>query len=165
MAPVYCNGCGARADEYDNFCDRCGRELRRRQILEEEVDCSPYIDHSDIAKFRYDNNDRLVDTDRRLLQEALTLVTSENQWVWRNAKVSVYGVLVRAVFYSGDRTNKFVVQLNSEDRPTHVVEAKGWRLWFKDSFKTAWGWLKDVGSKVAGALTGPLAKLAIGWWS
>ncbi|KAI8504195.1 hypothetical protein Bbelb_182630 [Branchiostoma belcheri] len=145
MAPVYCNGCGARAYGYDNFCDHCGTRLRKRRILQVEVDCSPCLHHSDIARFRYDNNDRLVDTDRRLLQEALTLVTSENMWVWRNAKLTVYGVLVRAVFYSGDMTNKFVVQLNSEDRPTHVVEKRGWRLWFKDKFKTAWGWLKNVG--------------------
>ncbi|XP_066283283.1 uncharacterized protein [Branchiostoma lanceolatum] len=168
--PIFCNECGARAQQEDNFCDNCGERLRKRKVLETNVHCPEYIDHSDIAKFLYDNNDRLADTDRRLLQEALELITSQPKWVRKHATVAVYGQLVRATFCSGDRTNKFVVQLNSEDRPTHVVEERGWRLWFRDGFKTAWGWFKDVAGslvgplvKSAGSLVGPLANLAIGW--
>ncbi|XP_066283284.1 uncharacterized protein [Branchiostoma lanceolatum] len=163
MGLVFCSGCGNCAKEGDNFYSRCGKELRK--LLEDEVNCSPYITHSDVARFRYNNHNSLLDKDRRLLQEALTLVTSENQWVWRNAQITVYGQQVKAVFYSGDRTNKFVVHLDSADCPTHVVEKKGWGLWVKDGFKTAWGWISSAASTVAGALTGGLAKLAIGWFS
>ncbi|XP_035677890.1 uncharacterized protein LOC118416765 [Branchiostoma floridae] len=126
----------------------------------EKVDCSPYICHDDIGKFINDRKGSLLEKDRRLLQETLSLVTSENRWVWRDAEITVYGVNLNVVFYSGDRTNEFVVYLNSADKPTHVTEARGWRLCVRDGFKKVWGWLGDA-VKVAGSLTGPLAKLAI----
>ncbi|XP_035677330.1 uncharacterized protein LOC118416346 [Branchiostoma floridae] len=162
MAPRYCSRCGLRATEDDNFCINCGNRFRRGHILVKDVDCSPYIHHTDISGFLHDNYDRLVDTDRRLLQEAMTLVTREDSWVMKNAQLTVYGKLMKVVFFSKARTNKYVVHLTGEDRPTQQVEEKGWKLKVRDGFKTAWGWMKNAAGKALGALSG-VARLAIGW--
>ncbi|XP_066283097.1 uncharacterized protein [Branchiostoma lanceolatum] len=162
MAPKYCSRCGLRASGDDNFCISCGNRLRRGYMLVEDVDCSPYIYHGDITSFLYKHYERLLETDRRLLREATTLVTSESRWVMKNAQLTVYGKRMKVVFFSKDKTNKYVVHLTGEDRPTQQVEEKGWKLQVRDGFKTAWGWMKNAASTAFGALSG-MARLAIGW--
>eukprot|EP00058_Branchiostoma_floridae_P021270 XP_002606760.1 hypothetical protein BRAFLDRAFT_82402 [Branchiostoma floridae] len=129
------------------------------QDSERTVNCYPYMQHRDISNFIYEYQDSLPNIDRRLLQEARSLVINESQWVREDMQLTVYGTLVHVVFYSGDRRNKFVVHLNKEDRPTYVVEERGWRLKLRDGFKTCWGWVKDAACKAAGGL----ARFAIGW--
>ncbi|XP_078678291.1 uncharacterized protein LOC144914367 isoform X2 [Branchiostoma floridae x Branchiostoma belcheri] len=134
--------------------------------LNQDVYCSSYIGHSDIAGFLRNNSGRLSEKNRQLLQEALTLVTNESSWVWENAQLTVLGThftqQMRVVFYSGDRTNQYVVHLTSQDRPAYVVENRGWRLKARDAAKTCWGWIKSAASTVVGAVTGGFMR-AIGW--
>ncbi|XP_066285808.1 uncharacterized protein [Branchiostoma lanceolatum] len=160
---MHCNNCGMGAEPGDSYCDWCGKPLRRREVLNRTVNCSPYVHHTDISEFIYEHQHNLPNIDRRLLQEAMSLVINESQWVREDMMLTVIGTLVHVVFYSGDLRNKHVVHLNSEDRPTYVVTERGWRLKLRDGFKTCWGWLKGAAGKVAGALAGGLAKLAIGW--
>ncbi|XP_078658809.1 uncharacterized protein LOC144904089, partial [Branchiostoma floridae x Branchiostoma belcheri] len=128
---------------------------------EEKVSCHPRISHEDIAAFIRDYRDRLTETDRRLLQEGFNVVTTEAKWALKNAQLTIYGTDVTVVFFSGKETNKYLVHLSSEDRPTYVKESKGWKLKVKDSFKTAWRWVKRAAHAVAAPVTGGLIQFAI----
>ncbi|XP_078678287.1 uncharacterized protein LOC144914365 isoform X2 [Branchiostoma floridae x Branchiostoma belcheri] len=126
------------------------------------VDCSPYIYHTDIKKVLHGYHGTFCDEDRRLLQEVLTLVTSESRWVWKHAEIEVIGKDVHVVFCSGDKTNKFVANLDGKDCPTTNAVEKGWRLWFLDGVVKIWGKLvKEVVSNAAGSFLGQVAMKAV----
>ncbi|XP_019633510.1 PREDICTED: stress response protein nst1-like [Branchiostoma belcheri] len=130
---------------------------------EEDVNCYSSISHKDIADFLRNHRERLTDTDRKLLQEAMTLVVPESNWVLNHAEITVYGEQMTVVFYSGERTNKYVVRLDSELNPIHEVEERGWGLSARDAALSGWDWTKDAvrgavstaaGAAAGGSLTG-----------
>ncbi|XP_078594359.1 uncharacterized protein LOC144872169 [Branchiostoma floridae x Branchiostoma japonicum] len=126
------------------------REARPPSPWKEEVSCASYISHTDIAGFLREHRERLTDTDRKLLQHAITHVTSEAQWVREHAQITVYGELMTAVFYSGNKTNKYVVQLDSGGSPSLVVEEREWKVRARDTVQSGWDWCKD---SVRGAIS------------
>ncbi|CAH1264580.1 Hypp3489 [Branchiostoma lanceolatum] len=145
----------------DNFCNQ-GGENRSTLLDLQRVHCSPHIHHTNVSGVLYGYHGTLADVDRRLLQETMTLVTSESRWVWESAQITVNGKNVKVVFYSGARTNKYVVHLTGDDSPIQRVEEKGWRLWFRDGVVTIWSTVKEVAAKVAGAIVGEVGMKALG---
>ncbi|XP_066283281.1 uncharacterized protein [Branchiostoma lanceolatum] len=137
-------------DELPNIADEI---IRRLQILpssselskvDVEIDCSACINHDSIASFLRDYHDLMTETRRKLLQRAMAQVTDESRtpsWVWKDAQITVHGPLMKVVFFSGDRDNKFVVFLENEEFPVVKPEEKGWPLLIHDGCMAARGWV------------------------
>ncbi|XP_035677332.1 uncharacterized protein LOC118416347 [Branchiostoma floridae] len=126
--------------------------------FERTLDCSPWIDHNDIAGVLRNYYDLLADpkTRRLLLQQTQTLLTLETRrWVWKDAQITVHGPRMEVVFFSGDRTNKYVVHLDGDDRPINSVVEKGWRLWLTDGVwavvTAPWRLLKGLAGAIRGS--------------
>ncbi|CAH1264582.1 Hypp3030 [Branchiostoma lanceolatum] len=163
QAEMQCNNCRMRVDPRYMHCNWCGEALSRWQFMDRTVNCYQYVHHTDIQSFIRQHHYDLCPMDRRLLQEAMSVVINESQWVREDMRLTVIGIFAHVVFYSGDLRNKYVVHVNGENRPTYVVEERGWCLKLRDGFKTCWGWVKSAAGAVTGALAGGLTRLALGW--
>ncbi|XP_019633797.1 PREDICTED: uncharacterized protein LOC109477172 [Branchiostoma belcheri] len=120
--------------------------------LDKSLDCSPYISHGDIAGFLRDYDHLMSGFRRNLLQHTMDLVTDEWRYVMKHAEITVHGPLMEVVFFSGDRTNKFVVHLNGENRTVHKVSERGVIMTVRDG--TRWAW--DRACEGVRAITGPV---------
>ncbi|XP_078594914.1 uncharacterized protein LOC144872512 [Branchiostoma floridae x Branchiostoma japonicum] len=126
---------------------------RYGQTLARFVPCLNGIHHRDISSYLYEHGHQLTDTDRRMLQDGITLHLSHPAWVWKDAETTVYLSDMPVVFYSGYGTNKFVVYQDVGNNPTHAVEEKGWWLWLRDGLISVWGSIADAARAVAGYVT------------
>ncbi|XP_046371405.2 uncharacterized protein LOC124145611 [Haliotis rufescens] len=122
------------------------------------INCSPYIDCSDISYFMQRHRGRLLARDRRVLQCCLSVIAEEPTWVWRHASLEVHGVQLAVMFYSGDRANKYVVCINNDGITSKCV-SRGLRLKMRDGFRSVWNWIGNAAGRVLGALGGAGRKM------
>ena len=89
-----------------------------------------------------------------MIQGAYSLLDGEQDWVWRNAVIAVYGDNIDINFHSGDASNKFVVHLNEYDQVSSACTGKGLRLRLRDGVKSVWNFIKRGAQAVVGAIAG-----------
>ena len=81
------------------------------------------------------------------MQKVSLLVTETEEWCRKDCEVTCYGEHFTRVFWSGNRTNKMVVQMVGGEVRVSVTE-KGWRMWFKNAVQKCWSKIKGFGLKI-----------------
>ncbi|XP_048245354.1 uncharacterized protein LOC125376907 isoform X2 [Haliotis rufescens] len=127
-------------------------------MVSARINCSPYIDCSDISSFLKDHHDSLLERDRQVLQCCLSVILGEPTWVWERASLHVYGSKLAVMFYSNDKANKYVVCINRDDIRSQCV-SRGFRLKMKDGFRSVWNWIGNAAGAILGAVGGAGRKM------
>ena len=100
------------------------------------IHCGGRITHDHIRHtIRYYRSD-LDDKDRKLLQEAAVLVSDESKWIFKNAKIDIFGENIDIKFTAGNGGNVYIIQLNGNDLASRQLNKKNWRLALRDGFKS-----------------------------
>lgn len=95
------------------------------------IDCGDEVTHEHINQEM--QNTSCCESDGKLMHRARSVLTTESKWVCKHLHLTCYGEHVTYTFVSGDKTNRYVVQLNEDGKISSEWAEKGWTLWAKDT--------------------------------
>lgn len=90
------------------------------------------------------------DCNRRLLQQGSVLLTEKPDWVWKHAQIHFIGKDFTALLYAGEKTNKFICQLDGADTPIDSCVEKGLWLWLRNTGVTVYEFVADNAATLVG---------------
>ena len=118
--------------------------LQEQERKMEEIPCNPELTRDDINRYVGYCTAEGCSICRRMMQKARVIATGAPASCRKNLEMTCYADHFSMRFWSGDRGNKIVIQIEDEDEISVIVEQRTWRQSIRDLFKRVWEQLTGI---------------------